>query len=495
MRIPGGVSLISFVAVLILQIGCAGAVAQQQPNTSSSTAADPPKITTTSLPTARAGVSYSAPIAVSGGLAPFHWSTASGNLPLGLAMDSRTGLISGMAAAAGDSNVDVVVTDSVNSSAQARFVIDVVAAGQSAPGVSGPSGSSLSQYYGSGIGTDGLANTTVGPNGNMVSYRFRAKHSGPVQEAIIYLIPDHPGYSLGNAGETLVTINTDDGTPAHNPSSTVLASYMMSGVLSLPSPARYFYTLKFSTPPTLTAGQIYHMVFKNTDPSPGTNFLSVDALYELDFSAPVQDSISSTDAAVLLSNGGGWKPRSGYTPIYQLDFANGVTEGIGYIEGWIGAPMPISGTNAVRETFTVSGGDVHVSSVAVRVARVNGNDALTVRLENANGTLIEQGSIPATAIPSSNSGSPAYFWAKLPLSATYTFAAGATYHLDLEASSTSTYQTFPIRKGLAYGFQPTTFFSDGYAEFEQNGSWTGWTQWGVANRTDGDLQFYFSVAP
>jgi len=157
--------------------------------------------------------------------------------------------------------------------------------------------------------------------------------------------------------------------------------------------------------------------------------------------------------------------------------------------------MPISGTNAVRETITVSGGDVHVSSVAVRVARVNGNDDLTVRLENANGTLIEQGSIPATAIPSSNSGSPAYFWAKLPLSATYTFAAGATYHLDLEASSTSTYQTFPIRKGLAYGFQPTTFFSDGYAEFEQNGSWTGWTQWGVANRTDGDLQFYFSVAP
>jgi len=114
MRIPGGASLISFVAVVVLQIGCAGAVAQQPPNTSSSTAADPPKITTTSLPTAQAGVSYSAPIAVSGGLAPFHWSTASGNLPLGLAMDSRTGLISGKAAAAGDSDVDVLVTDSVN---------------------------------------------------------------------------------------------------------------------------------------------------------------------------------------------------------------------------------------------------------------------------------------------------------------------------------------------------------------------------------------------
>jgi hypothetical protein len=78
---------------------------------------------------------------------------------------------------------------------------------------------------------------------------------------------------------------------------------------------------------------------------------------------------------------------------------------------------------------------------------------------------------------------------------TYTLLPGETYHLDFEATSTSTYEIFPIRKGLAYGFQNTTYFPDGHAEFEQNGLWFGWTQWGVANRTDGDLQFYFSVSP
>jgi len=463
-------------------------------NALSVTVGNPPEITTTSLPSGRAGASYSAPISVQGGIAPFHWSMASGNLPAGLALNSQTGVIAGTAMDSGDANVSVEVTDSENSIARANFAIQVAAAGQA----SNPTGSigSAAGYYGSGLGSDGLANTTVGPQGNTVSYRFRAQHSGPLEQAMIYLIPDHASYAGGNAGTTLVTLNTDDGSSAHNPSSTVLASHVMSGVLSLPSPARYFYTLKFASAPTLTAGQLYHLVFKSIDASPSANFLSVDAMYELDFSDPIQEGISKTDAAVLLGrSGANWAPRPGYTPIYQLQFASGVTEGIGYIEGWIGAPRPISGVTAVRETFTVSGAAVKVNSVRVRVARVLGNEPLSVRLENANGTLIEESSIPATAVPLSSLSSPAYFWATLPLSATYTLEPGASYHLDLEASLTSVYETFPIRKGFAYGFQSNTFFNDGYAEYGIAGVWSGWTQWGVANRTDGDLQFYFPAVP
>jgi hypothetical protein len=453
-----------------------------------------PEITTTALPAGHAGMSYVAPLSVSGGVAPFHWSVVSNALPAGLALNSQTGTISGTAAEPDDETVSVKVTDAVNSSTQANLPIQILAAGPSS--AASASASSSGQFYGSGIGSDGLANTTVGPQGNTVSYRFRAEHSGAVQQAMIYLIPDHSGYAGGNAGTTLITINTDDGTAAHNPGKTVLASYTMSGVLSLPAPARYFYTVKFSAPPTLTAGQIYHMVFKNVDSAPASNFLSVDALYELDVTDPVQDGLSATNAAVLLGNGSGsWAPRPGYTPIYQLQFTNGVTEGIGYIEGWIGAPRLISGTNAVRETFTVSGSDVRVNSLRVRVARELGNDPLVVRLENANGTLIEQGSIPAASVPPSLAIAPAYYWVNLPLSTTYTLVPGNTYHLDLEASSTSVYATFPIRKGAYYGFQPSTFFNDGHAEFEQGGSWYGWTQWGTANRTDGDLQFYFPAVP
>jgi hypothetical protein len=461
-------------------------------NALSLTIGDPPKITTTTLPSGQAGVSYSAPLSVSGGLAPFHWSTTAGNLPAGLAMNSQTGTISGTVADSGDSTVSVLVTDSLNSSARVALAINILPAGQTA--VSGSSANSL--YYGPGIGSDRLANTTLGPYGNTVSYRFRAKHSGAVQQALVYLIPDHPGYASGDGGTILVTLNTDDATASHNPTTKVLASHVISNVLSLPSPARYFYTLRFTAPPTLTAGQLYHLVFKNIDATPTVNFLSVDTLYRLNFSTPVQDGISQTDAAVLLQNTNGiWNPRLGFSPIYQLEFQNGVTEGIGYIEAWVGAPRPISGTNAVREVFTVSGADRKVSSVAIRVAHVNGNNPLVVRLENANGVLIEEGSVAASAIPLSSTTSPSYFWTSFPLSSSYTLVPGDTYHLVLETASTSTYEGFPIRKGYDYGFQNTTFFPDGHAEFEQGGLWTGWTQWGAANRIDGDLQFYFSVAP
>jgi hypothetical protein len=454
------------------------------------TIGNPPKITTTVLPAGQAGMSYSAPLSASGGVAPYHWAAVSGNLPAGLAIDSQSGTISGTATTSGDSTVDISVTDSLNASGLADLALNI------APAQGSTSTASSSNFYGPGIGSDGLANTTVGPYGNTVSYRFRSKHSGVLPQVLIYLIPDHAGYAGGTAGTTQVTLNADDGTSSHNPTSTVLASYVMSNVLALASPSRYFYMIKFSSAPTLSAGTLYHLVFKSIDASPLVNFLSVDALYQNVWPTPCQPTMSDTDAAVLLSEDGtSWQPRGGYTPIYQLQFQNGVTEGIGYMEGWSGAPEPISGTNAVRETFTISGAAEKVSSVAIRLARLSGNDPLTVRLENGDGSLIEEGTVPATAIQESNATSPLYFWATYKFSTTYTLVPGNTYHLDFEVSPSSLYQAFPIRKGVNYGFQPTTYFPDGHAEFEQNGSWAGWTQWGTPNRTDGDLQFYFTVTP
>jgi hypothetical protein len=485
----------------VVHVAVMNNMSRQTSNAVPITIGNPPQITTTSLPSGQVGASYSAPLSVKGGVAPFTWSHVSGVIPTGLTLNSSAGTISGTATSSASSTLGLEVTDSLKVSAKANMAISIAAASTAPSSGSGSSSttttSSSAAFYGPGLGANSLANTTIGPWGNMVSYRFRAKNSGAVEQALIYLIPDHTGYAGGNAGTTQITIHTDDGTPSHNPSSTVLATYVLSNVLSLSSPARYFYTVKFSTPPTLTAGQIYHMVFKSIDASPSVNFLSVDAMYEINTSG-LQGPINTntTDAAVLLSeSGSNWGPRTGYIPIYQLQFQNGATEGMGYMEGWIAAPEPMSGTRAVREALTVSGSDVNVASLGVRVARVNGSDPLVVRVENSDGSLIEEGSIPANAIPVSSASSPSYFWAKYTFATTYTLIPGKAYHLVFEAAATSTYQTFPVRKGSGYGFQPTTFFRDGHAEFEQNGSWTGWTQWGTPNRTDGDLQFYFSDAP
>jgi hypothetical protein len=315
-----------------------------------------------------------------------------------------------------------------------------------------------------------------------------------VEQFLIYLIPDHVNYAGGTGGTIHVTLNTDDGTSQHNPTSTVLASSWIKDVLSLPSVARHFYVLKFSTNPLITAGQLYHLVFKNEDANPTVNFLSVDDLYQAIPLTQNQPTISNVDRAVLLTQDGRtWTTRAGYTPIYELHLTDGSCEGVGYIEGWVGAPQPVSGKHAVRETLTVTDSGVKVDSMAIRLARVKGTDPLVIRLEDADGTLIEQGEIPAADIPQRSVGNPV--WAKFAFNAMYTLLAGHTYHLDFEASSTSTYEVFPIRKGGAYGFHDATFFNQGHAEFKEGGSWIGWKQWGVANRTDSDLQFYFNVVP
>jgi len=168
------------------------------------------------------------------------------------------------------------------------------------------------QSYGASFGSDGLANTRLGPSGCMISYRFLAKHSGYLAQVRVYLIPDKTGYAAGTGGTINVTLNTDDGTSSHHPTSTVLGTHVISNILSLPLPSRYFYLVKFSSPVTVTAGHLYHLVFKNVDNAPTYNYLSVDDLYHAVPTTPSQPMISNTNLAVLLSaEGGGLEGTAG----------------------------------------------------------------------------------------------------------------------------------------------------------------------------------------
>jgi hypothetical protein len=310
---------------------------------------------------------------------------------------------------------------------------------------------------------------------------------------LLYLIPDHIGYSAGTGGRIEVTVNADDSTPSHNPSTVVLASYIITNAMTL-GPSRYFPVLTFPVPPALIAGQLYHIVFTNIDANPTVNYLSVDALYQKNPPTPGQPTVSDTDLAVLLRyQNAGWALRAGFTPIFQLTYTDGFCDGVGYMEAWVGAPKMVSGASAVRETITVSAASRTITGVAVRVARIGGSDPLVVRLENADGSLVEQGNIAANSIPMTSPVS--YNWTSYTFASAHTLVPGRTYHLDFEATSSSGYQLFPIRKGYAQGYQNTTYFSDGYAEFKQADNWVGWTQWGVTNRIDSDLQFYFALAP
>jgi Ca2+-binding RTX toxin-like protein len=65
----------------------------------------------------------------------------------------------------------------------------------------------------------------------------------------------------------------------------------------------------------------------------------------------------------------------------------------------------------------------------------------------------------------------------------------------LSTTSGTRYDIYPLSDGSTfYGFHTETTFSDGRAEYMENGvNWKGWSYWGVDDRDDGDLQFYFSA--
>jgi hypothetical protein len=350
-----------------------------------------------------------------------------------------------------------------------------------------PPPSSGTMVYGGGIGGNSLANTQVGGTdcgcgglGARSAYRFRAAVSSTLPSIRIFF-QDGTGYSGGNGGQIRVELQTDDGTSSHRPSGSVLASATVAPGNPV---ANHWPVITFNSTPQLTAGQLYHVVFTNVDASPTTNFMSVNGVYDSTPTTPMQPEFADSDWAQLISTSGSWSARP-ITPVMQLNYGSGTIKGVGYMESWISSQQSVSGASKVGEIFTVTGSSRTVSGAGIRLARSSGSSALTIRLEDANGNLIDQGTVPASSIDSS------MHWVSARFSAPQTLSLGQTYRLVLSAPADTVYKAFPLRDGTSFGFSKETVFADGYAQFNTGSGWVGWTMWGQSNRTDGDLQFYF----
>jgi prepilin-type processing-associated H-X9-DG protein len=246
------------------------------------------------------------------------------------------------------------------------------------------------------------------------------------------------------------------------------------------------------------------VVFSNTDPDPEDNFVSVNALFLKAAGAPLQPGLPDADWAMLMRSKAkpAWAIRrtagsaDGFTPILEIDYEGGRSQGMGYVEFWMGAPKPVSGPAAVREVFTVTGPARRVGAVAVRVRRLAGSAPLAIRLERGDGKVLAvadgQGPLPACT-PSATLGG--CDWVSVAFPAPLTLEPGLSYHLVLTAPAAARYEAFPMRKGTDKGFSAATLFADGHAEYSDGSGWAGWEQWGKGGLTNSDLQFYFRLAP
>jgi hypothetical protein len=349
---------------------------------------------------------------------------------------------------------------------------------------------------GSFVQADALGNTVIGGSDRAsLAFRFRATWTGSVKAIRCYVIKNvngRSGYSGGNLGTLRVALESDSGGRRHVPSGKRLASTTFR-----PADRGFFPEVRFDKAADVVAGRLYHVVFTNIDSDPASNYVSINALYSdsrLGRGPRVPD-----DLAVLEGDRGGggatyWSPRrSGpheyYLPILDVVGGGGQHLGIGYMEVW--DPKPIGGSAQVRQLLrTRSGKSTLVDGVWLRVQREDGAGAgLTLSIGRTSGGSIASATVDPSKVPTSAPG-----WIHVRFSEAASLPPSADLALTLSASGSSSYEVFPIRKGTSYGFDRTTIFDAGYAQFNDGDGWIGWDQWGGHDERNSDLQFALDVA-
>ena len=308
----------------------------------------------------------------------------------------------------------------------------------------------MTGVYGPAIGIDGIGNTQVGgPNGaptRQVAYRFRARATAALSR-IQFTQTTGSGYWGGTGGSLSITLQTDNG--AGDPSGTILASasFIPRNV------AAYWPVVSFTSPPALTAGTLYHIVFQNTDADPATNYPSLNNHYVSAMETPLLPRYPDTDWRELIRDGGSWyDPRpdgaGAYIPQLALFYADGTVDGIcyPYVAGTLSLP--------VTETFTPKT-DRSITSLGLRV-------------KGSGSARLEAAGVEVETVTFSGSGK----WTSLPFTTAHTLKAGTTYSLVI--SGTGSIEA--MYKGSAYGNWPVqTYFADG----------------ALAGHADQDIPFYF----
>ena len=348
--------------------------------------------------------------------------------------------------------------------------------------------------YGPAFNMDGVANMQIGgPSGGSdnveVSIRFRAEQSSTVASVRQYFMgTGASGYGDGTGGTIRVSVEAD---VAGVPSGTSLGSATYFGATGADLPQ-----ITFSSPPALVAGQLYHLVYTNIDAAPVDNYASINGTW-LDHAPldPRQPRWPDTDLAMLrrfMGSGGDdtWAEEPDYTPIFDIGYGNGQHQGQGYMEIEFYNEAQIAGTSKMaRERFTVTGSNRTVSGVVFRAAKISGTGALTVRLEDSSGTLIDSFTVAAASLPTLD---PSNFWngdwVSGSFAAPQNLVVGTEYRLRLSCPAGTVMWTRGMQDGSEYGFSPHTYFDDGVAEVTTDGS-----TWATISGLEdaGHLQFYF----
>lgn len=429
---------------------------------------------------------------------------------VGAAVNGTVSIVSGQARFTpasgfiGTGSFEYVISDGRGGSSTGFVLVDVTVPA-SQPAVELPYANRL---YGNPIHAEAVGNTRYTAD-RPVAFRFRAERSGTIEAVRWFNKYDvaggNVGYSTGNGGRIRIDLRANAVVGGNNvPSATSLGS-------TAPQPRAielgYFPIVEFLDPkPQVVAGQFYHLVFNQLDTS-GANTISVNMLHTkkpIDLGGNGRFGPYWTDELAHLWYSGGtngtWNVRADRAPIFELRYTDGVSTGQGMIFSHDSATKPVGGTEMARQIFTVRDATRTVAGLWMRVRRSGSSTPpeLIVRLESSAGTLIEQLTVPAGAVPVSTIYDNPIPWIYRPFSQNRTLQLGQGYRVRFSAASAG-YHLHAIQKGLNFGMQDRNIWRDAHAQYSVNSgaSWVGWnftaTHLGTQTRTDMDLPIAFRV--
>jgi hypothetical protein len=359
--------------------------------------------------------------------------------------------------------------------------------------------SAAGQRLGSFVQADDLGNTHIGgPGREALAFRFRATWTGSVAAVRFYIIRNvrgRTGYSGGTGGTLRVALHKDSGGRRHVPRGQPLAT------AKLKATAHGFWPLvRFSRPGRVAAGHLYHVVFTNVDRQPERNYVSINALYSASRSGPAPAVPNGLAVLGGSHRGRGgpirWQPRGEgreyYVPIVDVvGSRRGQHVGVGYMEVWVGTAKPVGRRAMVRQLLRTPGGKTtRIRGVWLRVRRSSGTSVpLALRVGRPGGEVLASAAVAPGKVPTTRPG-----WVYARFSSPTSPAPGTELALTASAASASAYRVFPVRKGTEFGFDRSTVFDGGYAQFTDGSGWVGWDQWGREDQRNSDLQFALDVA-
>lgn len=327
---------------------------------------------------------------------------------------------------------------------------------------------------------------------NKGAYRFRAEQTGNIENLRLYFIANthRPGYADGTGGTVRVTVAPDNGSGQPDPSKTFGGTFDVKFNLRDGAPTGDRRTFindvllgkhTFSQPIPVEAGKNYFIIFDNIDADPNANNVSLDLVYDLipkdeRPGQPVPSPARRTDIGFhQQASGGAWRDadvhRDGHwvTPIFEVTYANGFSQGQGFMQWQDEGAFTLAGSSAIRTLITLPA-DRTVSELSARV-KGHASGSVVVELTDGQGTVLRSSTQRANGRVNLRGA----VWVTANVDP-ITLKAGEQYALVIRAANGYSGSVVPLQAGSLYGFTAPSLFPFGKAQTSSNGS--SWNDWG-----------------